>query len=263
MIVKGADFSQVKIRNIELDSKRFITSDNALLQMNGYISFSTKEWTPTSDVISKFWPISRDEFVVINGNITTETGSRMYCCTIENGTPIYQEYASFRVYINNKNIAKCPVDGYLVTITQDGPANIILPTDSYITNNESIIKEFLQISKLNPIFSYPGWCKSDGTWGSGAVTGFWPVVKDEIITFKTGQFTTIISLKEWGVRNVSGVVGDISDILANHTILIDDSIRVVIPANSEQVITMPDNGYLSIQMMDGDNDVMPTVEIEL
>ena len=88
MIVKGADFSQVKIRNIELDSKRFITSDNALLQMNGYISFSTKEWTPTSDVISKFWPISRDEFVVINGNITTETGSRMYCCTIENGTPI-------------------------------------------------------------------------------------------------------------------------------------------------------------------------------
>ena len=180
LVIKGADFSAVKIEDVAIDGRKYLTRSNPLFIKNGYISYGTKLWVDSIDTQTYFWPVSEGDYLVSRGNMSYKAiESYFYFVIIENSIPIFKKIGGCIIGDKNFIISQAPTDGYVAIIISDG-VNIVDIPETFITSNiDAELMNDLKIIKEHKVHDISGYLKSDGTWGSGAHSYSFPVFKGE------------------------------------------------------------------------------------
>lgn len=278
LVIKGADFSQVKVETIDIDGKVFLTPKNYLATTAGYYSSGTKKWTSSDNTISAFWPIKAGQFLVIEPG-EKETGMFFYLS--DSSKPAVNtmalDFAEGGEHDKSLQIIKCVQDCFVCCIVKDGATVYDTFPTVYLTEDAEDVMSGLQIEKENSIMhTYLYLNSAEGAWrgtdSTASLTKFYPVIKGEKIVVKANdnRSTTIGFVSGTTRYKFNNTNGDLSDnsnaaaILNNNLVAIDGTNYGIIVAAGETSpeITIPQNGYLSIFAEDSGNDKFPaSVEI--
>lgn len=264
LVIKGADFSEVCIDIIPLGGRTYLSSNNPIFTKDGYISSSSKVWSPARDTTTYFWPVSMGDILVSRGNMLYNADpTYFYFVTIEDNTPIYHKVAGCIIGDKNFIVSKSPINGYVAIIVENGERMVDLPETFLTKEFDSELLEAMQITKDNKVHSINGYITANGSWGSGSTTYSFPVIEGEkLVVNAPSSSSAIVGLYSKSLqKNTEGFMNITTE--RQDVDMIEGGYRVSIPQGESRTIIIPHDGYAAIFAKDGGKDVFPDVQVTI
>ena len=257
LVIKDADFSQVKVEQIDLDGNVFLNEENMVTSRQGYFSASKGNWNNSSTTTTGFWPIKAGKYCCIEESDRSSSLNIWFVPTIDSTQADMTEAINIS-YNHAKAAVKAPTDGFICFMSSDNGVSK-MPNNIYITSDAS---DFLAIEKESYNMWITGYITKDGRTGTGAMTLLYPVVKGEVIeiTAESSYNCCLSCVKNFfGSRNDDGRF--LSTSISSEKLVeigSDDSpYRITIAANTTSQFVAPQNCYLAIFAVDGTKDLWP------